>query len=77
MTTEELLEKLECDCGSGYSRATKQNIIRIYEEVGKEIFGNSRIVEILDCSETTATKYINRMYEQLKITVVVECFFIV
>ena len=41
---------------------------------GKEIFGNSRIVEMLDCSETTATKYINRMYEQLKITVVVECF---
>lgn len=58
--------------GSGYSRATKQNIIRIYDEVGTEVFGNSRIVEILGCSETTATKYINRMYEELQITVMVE-----
>lgn len=58
--------------GSGYTRATKQNLIRIYEEVGTEVFGNSRIVEILDCSETTATKYINRMYEELQITVMVE-----
>ena len=40
--------------------------------MGTEVFGNSRVVEILDCSETTATKYINRMYEELRITVMVE-----
>ena len=67
--TQDIKQKI---LGSGYSRATKQNIIRIYEEVGTEIFGNSRIVEILDCSETTATTYINRMYEELQITVMVE-----
>lgn len=67
--TQDMKQKI---LGSGYSRATKQNIIRIYDEVGTEVFGNSRIIEILGCSETTATKYINRMYAELKITAMVE-----
>lgn len=39
---------------------------------GTEVFGNSRIIEILNCSETTATKYIKLLYEELKITLLVE-----
>ena len=35
--------------------------------LGSEVFGNSKVSEILDCSETTATKYIKRMSEELKI----------
>ena len=46
--------------------------MRIYDQVGTEVFGNSRIVEILGCSETTATKYISRMYEKLQIIVKAE-----
>ena len=48
---------------SGYSKTIKQNLLRIYEEVHNEIFGNSRIVQILNCSEVTATSYIKRMIE--------------
>lgn len=57
---------------SGYSKTTKQNLITIYNEIGTEVFGNSGIVKILGCSETTATNYINRMYEELQITAMVE-----
>ena len=58
--------------GSDYSKVTKQKLIRIYSEIGTEVFGNSRIIEILNCSETTATKYIKLLYEELKITMLVE-----
>ena len=40
--------------------------------LGSEVFGNSKASEILDCSETTATKYIKRMSEELKIIAKVE-----
>ena len=58
--------------GSDYSKVTKQKLIRIYSEIGTEVFGNSRIIEILNCSETTATKYIKLLHEELKITLLVE-----
>ena len=54
---------------SEYSKTIKQNILKIYEEVGTEVFGNSRVVEILGCSEVTATAYLKRMENDLKITV--------
>lgn len=57
---------------SGYTKATKQNILKIYDKIGVEVFGNSRIMKILNCSETTATQYIKRMGEELQITVIVE-----
>ena len=57
---------------SGYTNKTKQNILKLYELVGTEIFGNSRVVEILDCSEVTATSYLKRMADELKIIVPVE-----
>lgn len=48
---------------SGYSKTIKQNLLRVYEEVHNEVFGNSRIVQVLNCSEVTATSYIKRMIE--------------
>ena len=57
---------------SVYSKSIKHNIIKLYEMLGSEVFGNSKVSEILDCSETTATKYIKRMSEELKIIAKVE-----
>ena len=57
---------------SEYTKKIKQNILKIYEEIGTEIFGNSRVVEILNCSEVTATSYLKRMEEELKIIIPVE-----
>ena len=48
---------------SEYSKTTKQNLLRIYEEVRNEVFGNSRIIQTINCSEVTATSYIKRMIE--------------
>lgn len=57
---------------SEYTKKIKQNILTIYEEIGTEVFGNSRVVEILNCSEVTATSYLKRMEEELKIIIPVE-----
>ncbi|MBQ9416608.1 MAG: hypothetical protein IJU20_07195 [Clostridia bacterium] len=57
---------------SGYTKKIKQNLLKLYEEIGTEIFGNSRVVEILGCSEVTATSYLKRMEDELKIIVPVE-----
>lgn len=57
---------------SKYSKKIKQSILKIYEEVGTEVFGNSRVVEILGCSEVTATAFLKRMEEVLKIIVSVK-----
>lgn len=63
--TQDIKQKI---LDSNYSKTIKQNLIRLYDKVGTEVFGNSRVAETLDCSETTATKYINRLYEELQIT---------
>ncbi len=57
---------------SGYTKKIKQNIFKLYERIGTEVFGNSRVVEILNCSEVTATSYLKRMEDELKIIVPVE-----
>ena len=57
---------------SGYTKKIKQNILKIYAGIGTEVFGNSRVVEILGCSEVTATSYLKRMEHELKIIVLVE-----
>ena len=57
---------------SDYTNKTKQNILKLYEEIGSEVFGNSRVVEILGCSEVTATTYLKRMEYELKVIVPVE-----
>ena len=57
---------------SHYSSSTKRKLIQIYEQIGPEVFGNSRIVEVLGCSEPTATSYIKRMCNELHIIRAVE-----
>ncbi|MBE5844482.1 MAG: AAA family ATPase [Butyrivibrio sp.] len=57
---------------SGCSKNIKQNVLKLYEEIGAEVFGNSRVVEILGCSQVTATSYLRRMENELKIIVPVE-----
>ena len=57
---------------SGYTNKIKQNVLKLYEEIGTEVFGNSRVVEILGCSEVTATSYLKRMEDELKVIVPVE-----
>jgi predicted HTH transcriptional regulator len=57
---------------SVYSDKTKRNIVTLYEKIGTEVFGNAKVMEILNCSETTATSYIKKMFEELNITQVVE-----
>lgn len=46
--------------------------MKLYDGIGAEVFGNSRVVEILDCSEVTATSYLKRMENELKIIVPVK-----
>ena len=50
-----------------FSDAIKINVIRLREVIGTEVFGNSRIVAVLGCSEVTATSYIKRMHKDLQI----------
>lgn len=57
---------------SGYSIKIKNNIMVLYNMIGTEIFGNARIMDILKCSESTATTYIKRMHEELEIIVSVD-----
>ncbi len=57
---------------SGYTKKTIQNMLKLYDEIGTEVFGNSRVVKILGCSEVTATSYLKRMEAELKIIVPVE-----
>ena len=58
--SKEIKDKIS---NSGYSKTIKQNLLRIYEEVRSEVFGNARIVQTINCSEVTATSYIKRMIE--------------
>ncbi len=57
---------------SGYTNKIKQNVLKLYEEIGTEVFGNSRVVEILGCSEVTATSYLKKMENELKVIIPVE-----
>ncbi|MBQ4512118.1 MAG: hypothetical protein II969_03930 [Anaerolineaceae bacterium] len=41
--------------------------MKVYDKVGDEIFGNSKVVEILGCSETTATAYIKILSTELNL----------
>jgi len=52
---------------SNYAQLVKRNLIKIYEAARDDVFGNKRIIEILNCSEATATHYLRRLYEELEI----------
>ena len=57
---------------SDYTGRVKHNLIRIYEGTETEVFGNSRIADLLDCSGVTATSYIKKLYDDLKLIAPVE-----
>lgn len=57
---------------SKYSSGTKRKLMLIYEQLGMEVFGNSKVMEVLKCSEGTATSYIKKMYNELRIIQAVE-----
>lgn len=58
--------------GSHYSSSTKRKLLQIFEQLGSEVFGNSKVVEVLGCSEPTATSYIKKMCDELHIIHAVE-----
>ena len=41
-------------------------------QLGSEVFGNSKVVEVLNYSEDTTTSYIKKMYNELHIIQAVE-----
>ena len=57
---------------SGYSKKIKNNMLLLYKEIGTEVFGNKRIMELLKCSESTATTYIKRLSVDLEVAIPVE-----
>lgn len=57
---------------SGYTQKIKDNIMLLYNTIGSEVFGNARVMEILNCSESTATTYIKRMNNEIEIIAHVE-----
>lgn len=57
---------------SGCTQKIKDNIMLLYNTIGTEIFGNTRIMEILKCSESTATTYIKRLNKEIGVIVPVE-----
>ena len=58
--TKEIKQKI---WDSDFSETTKKNMIHLYNKIGTEIFGNTSVIKILDCSEVTATAYIKRLLE--------------
>lgn len=54
---------------SDYSEKIRANLMRIYEKLGPEVFGNSQICQVLSCAEVTATAYIKRLYYDLHLIV--------
>lgn len=67
--TKDIKEKIML---SSYNKKTKHNLVQIFEKISLEVFGNSKIVEILKCSEVTATAYIKKLYEELGLIAPVE-----
>ncbi|MBR6925152.1 MAG: HTH domain-containing protein, partial [Oscillospiraceae bacterium] len=59
---------------SGYSVKTVKNLIEIYENLQDTVFGNSDIMQLLDCSQTTATEYIKKLNNDLMLIKAVSGF---
>lgn len=52
---------------SEYNAATKSNLLTIYEHLSESVFGNSDIMHLLHCSQTTATGYIKKLCDGLRL----------
>ena len=48
---------------SSFSQQIKDNLLKIYSRLGEVVFGNKDIMELLKCSDTTATEYIKKLLE--------------
>ena len=57
---------------SAYTQKIKNNMMLLHKEIGTEVFGNKQIMELLKCSESTATAYIKRMSDEIKIIIPVK-----
>ena len=68
----ETLEIKKIIMDSKYSSGTKRKLMQIFEQLETEIFGNSKVAEVLECSEGTATSYIKKMYNEMHIIQAVE-----
>lgn len=54
---------------AGYSKKVKINLIELQNSLKGTVFGNSEVMKVLGCSETTATWYIKKMRDELEIIV--------
>ena len=54
---------------SSYSEKTRLNLLKIYEAMGSEVFGNSQVCQVLSCIGVTATAYIKRLLNELHLIV--------
>ena len=52
---------------SAYSHLIKDRLLRISDNLADEVFGNSKVAQMLGCSETTATSYIKKLHDELHI----------
>lgn len=52
---------------SKYSSNVKKNIMRIIDSVKDNIFGNKEVMDIVGCSQVTATSYLNKLNNELHI----------
>ena len=52
---------------SDFSKTVKNNLIKLFSNLSSEVFGSSKIMNILKCSGTTATSYIAKLYNNLAI----------
>ena len=57
---------------SDFSKSVKDNLIILFSNLSSEVFGSSKIMNILKCSGTTATSYIDKLYNKLAIIKPVE-----
>ena len=54
---------------SNYPEKTKENLILLAGSLQGEVFGNTRVCEILKCSAPTATAYLRKLHEELGLIV--------
>ena len=52
---------------STYTKKVKDNLHKMYNNLKETTFGNSDVIKLLGCSETTATSYIKKLNEELNL----------
>ena len=52
---------------STYTKKVKDNLHKMYNNLKETTIGNSDVIKLLGCSETTATSYIKKLNEELNL----------